>query len=262
MILVFLMTYSQNKQELIDVVRRAGACLLELWPGAHGSTAMLAVQEKSDGSLVSVADMRSNEILIEAISRLYPGDAILSEEIPAEPAKLSRASRVWIVDPLDGTSSFVHGRDDFSVLVGLAEGGEATFGAMFFPVRDMLVVGESGGSATCNGRPIHVSKSDQLAPGRVYIRNFTCKRPEVACPMMDSGLALYKVACGELDGAIIRMTTHREWDIAAPQAVLRAAGGRVSSETGEPIKVGTGEIDFEYLIVSNGLVHAELVALI
>jgi fructose-1,6-bisphosphatase/inositol monophosphatase family enzyme len=80
--------------------------------------------------------------------------------------------------------------------------------------------------------------------------------------MMDSGLALLKVAQGELDGAIIRMTTHREWDIAAPAAIIRSAGGVVTNETQLPIRFGTGRVDFQYLIASNGVIHKELQALI
>ena len=79
--------------------------------------------------------------------------------------------------------------------------------------------------------------------------------------MMDSGLALLKVATGELDGAIIRMTTHREWDIAAPAAVLLSAGGCYSSETGDPVRLGVGDVEFAYFIASNGLVHEQLQAL-
>jgi fructose-1,6-bisphosphatase/inositol monophosphatase family enzyme len=75
---------------------------------------------------------------------------------------------------------------------------------------------------------------------------------------MDSGLALALVASGELDGAIIRMLTHREWDIAAPMAVLREAGARVSDETGREVPLGVGGIGFSYLVVSNDLVHDQL----
>jgi fructose-1,6-bisphosphatase/inositol monophosphatase family enzyme len=80
--------------------------------------------------------------------------------------------------------------------------------------------------------------------------------------MMDSGLALLKVANGDLDGAIIRMITHREWDIAAPIAVIRAAGGMVTDEHGGEIPCGRGGVDFNYLVVSNGRVHRELLGII
>jgi myo-inositol-1(or 4)-monophosphatase len=75
---------------------------------------------------------------------------------------------------------------------------------------------------------------------------------------MDSGLALAMVACGDLDGAIIKMTTHREWDIAAPMAILKEAGATVTNERGGDIPVGTGDIAFGYFVTSNGRIHQEL----
>lgn len=80
--------------------------------------------------------------------------------------------------------------------------------------------------------------------------------------MMDSGLALAKVAMGELDGAIIKMVTHREWDIAAPMALLREAGAVVTDELGKEIPLGTGSIAFNYFVASNGRVHEQLLKII
>jgi fructose-1,6-bisphosphatase/inositol monophosphatase family enzyme len=79
---------------------------------------------------------------------------------------------------------------------------------------------------------------------------------------MDSGLALYKVAAGELEGAVIRMLTHKEWDIAAPIVAIKEAGGRVTDEHGRELAVGQGEIAFQYLVASNGSVHDDLLKLI
>jgi len=252
------MQNTQSIDELITAVKKAGDLLLTLWPGNPKRSANLHVQEKADGTLLSQADLASKQLLIEAISRLFPSDAILSEELPADPEKLAQSKRTWIIDPLDGTSSFVHGRDDFSILVGLAEAGVPTLGVMFFPVLSKLVVSLPGERGSINGTGLSVSSNSALMNGRVYIRNFTCARPELACPMMDSGLALLKVASGDLDGAIIRMTTHREWDLAAPAAVLFSAGGSLSDETGAPIAFGRGVIDFQYVIASNGLIHTQL----
>lgn len=244
--------------EVVFAVQRAGAMMMRLWPGATGNQESLGVQSKSDGSPVSQADFESNEIILAALKRLFPDDAVLSEESPIEKDALARASRVWIVDPLDGTSSFVQGRDDFSILVALSVHRKPIFGVMFFPARDILVVAERGHGVTRNGTPLKVSQADTLRPGMVYLRNFECSRPELGCSMRDSGLALYQVACGELDGAIIRMKTHQEWDLAAPMVVLLEAGGVVSDQTGGEVPCGSGSIDFQYFIASNGLVHQQL----
>lgn len=249
-----------QRTHLISAVKRAGEELLALWPGA-GSQSQLLVTEKSDGTLVTQADYRSNKILSDAISELFPSDALLSEESPFNREALKKSERIWIIDPLDGTKSFVNGIDDFSVLVGLSVSMRPRYGVMLFPGRGLLVEGGDR-LALVNGATITVSKADRLYPGRVYIRNCSINRGELASPMMDSGLALLKVANGELDGAIIRMLTHREWDIAAPIAVIRAAGGVVTDERGGEIPCGKGGVDFNYLVASNGSVHSELLRVI
>lgn len=249
-------------QQLLEAIRAAGAKLMELWPGIVDSKESLAIEAKADGTLVSRADLLSNEMLLGAITRMFPGDTILSEESPINATELANSSRTWVVDPLDGTSSFLNGRDDFSILVALCEKSEPTFGVMFFPARQQLVIAKKGEGAFVNGHPLRVSKTTHVQPGRIYIRNFECSRPEVASPMMDSGLAFLKVASGELDGAILRMKTHREWDIAAPMCVLLEAGGAVSDQTGSRIPCATGAINFEYFVASNCLIHKQLEGLI
>lgn len=247
--------------ELVVAVRQAGHLLLSLWPGGRGERDNLSLQSKADGSYVTQADLLSNEMLIDTIVRLFPKDAILSEESPVCARDLTQSRRTWVIDPLDGTRSFVEGCDDFSVLVSLCEALSPVYGIMFFPARDLMVEAMLGSSATCNGNKIGVSLTSVLEPGRVYIRNFDCRRPELAAPMRDSGAALLDVARGELDGAIIRMTTHQEWDIAAPMAVIEAAGGKVTDQTGARVQLGRGSVHFKYLIASNSLIHEQLQAL-
>jgi 3'-phosphoadenosine 5'-phosphosulfate (PAPS) 3'-phosphatase len=252
----------EQHHELCATVRRAGDELLSLWPGGSDKLKELQAAHKADGSVVTAADLRSNQILMSAIARLFPTDAILSEESPFTPEELQRSKRTWVIDPLDGTRSFVQGDDDFSVLVALCVDFVPVYGIMFFPARQQFVTAQERMAALCNGVALAVSRTQALGAGRVYIRNFECRRPEIAAPMMDSGLALLKVAQGELDGAIIRMTTHREWDIAAPAAIIRSAGGVVTTETQSPIRYGTGVMDFQYLVASNGLIHEALQAVI
>jgi myo-inositol-1(or 4)-monophosphatase len=243
---------------LIAKTRAVGGLLLSLWPGASRDASSLAVTQKGDGSLVSAADMRSNELLTEALGSLFPGDFIFSEEVSSDPAQVRSARRTWIIDPLDGTAAFLEGRDDFSVLVGLAVDHKPAAGIMFFPARDEMITAIVGEGAFRDGAPVRVSSAATARPNRVYMRKCPRVLPELASPAMDSGLALALVASGELDGAIIRMLTHREWDIAAPMAVLREAGARVSDETGQEVPLGVGGIGFSYLVVSNGLVHDQL----
>lgn len=241
------------------LIREAGKALMSYWPGSTSSAINLGVQTKEDGSPVSAADLASNEILTLGISKIFPGDQIISEEVPYSPAT-EATRRVWIIDPLDGTKSFIAGRDDFSVLVGLCEEERIIAGFMFFPAR-----GTFSWSVGDRGEPKHliVSANTSIGNGLLYVAKMPdFARVELKCPHIDSGLAFQKVASGELDGLIIRMDTHREWDIAAPTALVTRAGGLVTNERGEEIKFGRNSKPCEYCIASNRKVHAEILELI
>jgi myo-inositol-1(or 4)-monophosphatase len=248
--------------QLISSVRDAGALLMSMWPKRHGPTTLLAVNQKIDGSLVSAADMASNEVLTKALHTLYPHDFVFSEEVACEPAVVQASKRTWIIDPLDGTSAFLEGRDDFSVLVGLSVDHHADAGILYLPARDQLFIAQAGKGAFRNDERIRVSEVTQARDHRVYVRRFESTAPHLESPMMDSGLALAKVASGELDGAIIKMVTHREWDIAAPMAILQEAGATVTDEKGRAIPTGTGSIGFTYFVASNTHTHKQLLNII
>lgn len=254
---------SQERFErLTGLVRGAGEFLLSLWPGRSPNQSSLSITQKADGSLVSSADMRSNEILMEALRSIFPDDAIFSEEVLSDSESVRGARRVWIIDPLDGTAAFLEGRDDFSVLVGLSVDHLPAAGIMFFPARGEMITARVGEGAWCNGSSLRVSTVAAPRPNRVYMRKCPRVIPELVCPEIDSGLAFAQVARGELDGIILRMLTHREWDIAAPMAVLKEAGATVTDEAGRPIPLGMGGINFNYLVVSNGRTHDQLLSLV
>jgi myo-inositol-1(or 4)-monophosphatase len=234
---------------------------MSYWPGRAAHTNAV-VQQKHDGSLVSTADVASNELLTKRLLALFPGEVIFSEEVELRPESIVAARRVWIIDPLDGTSAFLEGRDDFSILVSRCESNRSTVGILFLPARNIMALASKDGGATANGVPLRVSRAVTGRKGSVYVRNFEQLHTDLASPMMDSGLALYKVAAGELDGALIRMKTHREWDIAAPIRLIEEAGGRVTDEHGNAIPLGVGKIEFSCLVASNGIVHEELQRLI
>jgi len=248
--------------QLVEVVRQAGKELLLYWSGNRDVHLRPTILEKSDGSPVSTADLRSNEILSAGIAQLFDSDLIFSEETDIDPQKVVNSPRTWIIDPLDGTAAFLAGREDFAVLVALVEAHQPVIGIMFFPASDQLLVAQRGAGVQCNSRPLRVSPHSSLGTGRVYVRNFQCTRPELGCTPRDSSVALLQVANGELDGAIIKMTSHREWDIAAPIVAITEAGGRVTDEHGSEISCGLGTIPYRYFVASNRLNHQEIQSLI
>ena len=118
----------------------AGAILLK-----HFSQ-KTAVRWKGKGNPVTDADQEASRFIVESLHRLFPLDGILSEEEVDNPARLNK-SRVWIIDPMDGTSEFVAGRTEFTVMIGLAVDGKPVMGVVYLPVEKKLYFAESGRGA-------------------------------------------------------------------------------------------------------------------
>jgi 3'-phosphoadenosine 5'-phosphosulfate (PAPS) 3'-phosphatase len=252
--------------ELEKTIRQAGQLLMNYWPG-KGSTGTyntknLDIQAKKDGSFVTEADFKSNEILMSALKKLFPNDGILSEEIPAD-QDLHSYNRVWVVDPLDGTKSFIDGQDDFSILVGLVEKGKPVFGMLYFPARELFGCAQSQLSAVVENRALSVSEYKQAREQSIYLRHCDFNIGNLAYPnWMDSGLALLSVAQGAFDGIIIKLVQHKEWDLVAPSMFITEAGGKVTDGYGNPISYCNKSFDYEYFVASNGHIHDQLLALI
>ena len=257
------MSIISDEQQLAvqKIVLEAGAELMTYWPGATKiDQSLLKTQSKSDGSPVSAADLASNRIILGGLAALFPEDGILSEETTAA-ADLYERPRLWIVDPLDGTKSFLNGLNDFSVLVSLCAGPTPQLGWLFFPAQNILCFAARGAGAIVNGEKVTVSKERNLRDKRVYIRNFEILNPELAFDRwMDSGYAMLSLAKGDFDGIIMRLLTHREWDLAAPTVLIEEAGGTVSDEYGQPIAYNCGGMQCRYFVASNGINHQELLA--
>jgi myo-inositol-1(or 4)-monophosphatase len=251
-------------EEVLALVTLAGKTLMDFWPGGAAGKAgrELLIQQKADGSFVTEADFASNDILVPGLKKIFPEHAVLSEEGPADPM-LSSRSHVWILDPLDGTKSFIDGNDDFSVLLALCVNGVPEFSVMFVPAREMTAVAMRGRGATLNGRPLLVSRSTAFRPRSVYLRHM--EPPEalwVYDRWLDSGLAFLTLCTGDFDGFILHIKSHREWDLAAPALMVQEAGGRVTDEDGKEVIFGEGSISYKYLVASNTVLHEDLLRLI
>lgn len=251
-----------EKNGLLSAIEEAGAHILKHWKRGASPDLSSAPETKIDGTSVTEIDLESDRIITDAVRRIFPRDLILSEEVPIDCGLLQQSARTWILDPLDGTNSFLNGRDDFSVILALCVAFQPIYTVQFFPALDFLVVAEKGQGCFAKVQRCSVSSAKELLPHSVYIRNFDCTHTEYACNPMDSGLALFKVAKGELTGAVIKMTTHREWDIAAAILCIKESGGKVTDENGQDVPCATGAIKFDYFVASNGALHEQLLQLI
>jgi len=228
-----------------------------------------AVEQKgSSYNLITEADRRSEELITGFLAREMPESAILGEE-NHQGEKLS-AERLWIIDPLDGTTNFAHTIPHFGVSVAYAEKGKLTAGAVYDPMRDELFSAASGRGARCNGRRIRVSTSTTLgqsliATGFYYDRAMTMEKTlralywlyqeDIRCMrrMGAASLDLSWLACGRFDGYF--EYTLSPWDFAAGLLVLLEAGGKASDASGVQ-----ADLFSKGLICSNGLIHDSLLA--
>ncbi len=121
----------EELNEVKRIARAAGAILLRYY------CALETIEWKSPGDPVTVADREASDLIVRELEGLFPDDAILSEELPDHDARLTR-SRVWMIDPMDGTREFIDHREDFAVQIGLTIDGTPTLGVVYQPTADKL----------------------------------------------------------------------------------------------------------------------------
>jgi myo-inositol-1(or 4)-monophosphatase len=192
------------------------------------------------GNVVTPADEASERAILERLSEVSPGDAILSEESQSDWSCLTETSRLWVIDPIDGTNNHRYGRHYCAVSVGYVEEGELAAGAVYDPFRDELFFAEIGKGAFLNGSPIRVGGQQDLSSATVATDN--CYSPQGTrenlelCLRLDplpwilirgsAVLSLCEVACGRTD--LYFHTALKPWDSAAAFLIVREAGGRVA----------------------------------
>ena len=227
---------------LLEPVLDAGRAILDVRD--HG----FDVETKSDQSPVTIADQRAEAILLEALKHISPNMPVVAEEEAA-------AGRIpdvtgksfFLIDPLDGTKEFISGGTDFTVNIAVIENDRPIFGVIYVPVADTLYVGGFG-EASCvmgfaTGDPIekriHVRKSDPNCLGVITSKNHMNDETRDFMELYDnadfvpagSSVKFCRVAEGLAD-IYPRFGPTMEWDTAAGQAVLEAAGGRVLNPDG------------------------------
>jgi myo-inositol-1(or 4)-monophosphatase len=219
-------------------------------------------------NLITEADRRAEELIAGFLLREMPGSSILGEEAHHE-GKLS-AKRLWIIDPLDGTTNFAHAIPHFGISIAYAEKGSLRAGVVYDPMRGELFSAEAGRGARCNGTRIHVSKNAKLsqsliATGFYYDRSATMEKTlralyrlyqeDIRCMrrMGSASLDLAWLACGRFDGYF--EYTLSPWDFAAGLHILREAGG-----TATDVNAMSAGLFSKGLICSNGLIHDKFLA--
>jgi myo-inositol-1(or 4)-monophosphatase len=249
-----------------ELAAKAGGAVLQEWIGRF------AVREKKGPSdLVTEADLASQEAIRNLVLAQFPDHAFVGEEDPRfDPAEENENYR-WIVDPLDGTTNYVHGVPHYAVSVALERNGELLAGCVYDPVLEESYTAGAGEGAFLNGRPIRVSEAralrealvaasfpHQVDPNLHAIREFVAALP--ACQALRRGgsaaLNLAYVAAGRFDA--YWATDLHAWDAAAGALLIREAGGVVTNPEGGEFDVWAPRL----LVAATAEVHRELRALL
>jgi myo-inositol-1(or 4)-monophosphatase len=189
-------------------------------------------QHKSSGEVVSAADLECDALIRGGLAEAFPDDAILSEETSDSPGRLGRR-RVWIVDPIDGTSDFVAGGDEHAVSIGLTVDGRAALGVVHNPRRRELFAGAEGHGVEKDGAAARVSGATDLDAARLVVSRKEWKRGfeplAAALPIRPMGSIAYKLArvAAGLDDGTFYLKPRKEWDVCAGVALVLAGGGCV-----------------------------------
>jgi 3'(2'), 5'-bisphosphate nucleotidase len=229
---------------LCEIARAAGAAILRVY------ATEFEVRRKSDQSPVTDADVQAEGIIVGSLNRLTPGIDVVSEESASESAPPAVGNRFWLVDPLDGTREFVRRNGEFTVNIALIEHGRPVLGLIYAPVLERLYVGseQAGASLVTGGRRHPISCRPPPAGGLAVITSRWHSDPAPWSALlrgravathttMGSSLKFAMVASGQAD-IYPRQGRTWEWDTAAGQAILAAAGGRVTDAKGVDLAYG------------------------
>jgi 3'(2'), 5'-bisphosphate nucleotidase len=232
---------------LMPVVERASTAIMQIYDGAF------AVQRKDDNSPLTLADLESQRVIIEGLKLLTPEIPILSEESAAAPwAERQTWRELWVVDPLDGTREFVKRNGEFTINIALIVQHEPVLGVVCAPAQRVTYWGIAGDGAFMRAhaagtralhtvppqRPVRVlgSRSHASAQTAAYLARLG---PHVVSGM-GSSLKFCLIAEGKAD-LYVRFGATSEWDTAAGQAVLEAAGGHVTRMDGHRMRYNCRE---------------------
>lgn len=248
--------YSRELSVAVSAAKEAGSILMELYGKAHP-------EFKKDRSVVTEADLDSEELLKVRLESEFPDYSFLGEESGLDE---KAGDYSWVVDPLDGTTNYMVHNPFFDVSIGLVHKGEPVLGVVYYPVADELYTAVKDGGARLNGGSIHVSGKDRLADSVVTFCNNRGEEDinRMAPIFLDIKLITNKLrqlgagalemsyaAAGRIEAFLMPNTNL--WDVAAGTVIVREAGGMVTDFKGNPYTASSKDI-----LASNGRVHKEL----
>ena len=220
------MSYERELEVALEAARDAAAVLRRHYAGDRKSW------EKSKDNPVTMADLESDRAIATRLKAAFPDDMILSEETRSDPSRTQR-SRVWIVDPMDGTKEFTQQIPEFAASIALAVDGEPRVGVVLNPITDVAVWAAQDAGTHRDGNRVRVSSCPKLADAVVIASRTEISRHRFdpyegwfgeIRPLGSIAWKLACIACGEGD-LNISVAPKNEWDVCAGDLLVREAGG-------------------------------------
>ena len=263
--------YDHELRVSIDLARAAGAAILEHYEGP------LHIKQKNsadDVEPVTQADTIANDLIVTRLKREFPNDGILAEESVDTKRRLEK-SRVWMVDPLDGTNGFIDGNGDFAVQIGLAEDGQCVLGVVYQPLTGVLYRAVRG-NGTWIERPqfepmqAKVSEKKNLSEMRLAAsRSHRSPRMNKVVTQLGFPEEVQRGSVGIKIGLLVEQQCDvyihlsprtKQWDTCAPEVILTEAGGRITDLFGYPLNYNVPDVQNRNgLVASNGVSHDQII---
>lgn len=263
--------YASELQAAVRLARAAGAAILDLYEGPIN---VEQKQYEDDIEPVTQADRTANELIVTGLKSEFPNDGILAEESIDTKRRLGK-SRVWMVDPLDGTNGFIDGNGDFAVQIGLTEAGQCVLGVVYQPLTGVLyraVQSEGTWIERPNFEPerAYVSTQTELRSMRLAAsRSHRSPRMNKVVSSFGFPEEVQRGSVGIKIGLLVERqcdvyihlsSRTKQWDTCAPEVILTEAGGRVSDLFGYPLNYNVPDVQNRNgLVASNGAAHAQII---
>jgi myo-inositol-1(or 4)-monophosphatase len=216
-----MQSISANLNIMIKAAEKASRALIR----DFGEIEKLQVSIKGPTDFVSNADLKAEKTIIEELKKARPYYSIISEEDGSETNK--DKNNTWIIDPIDGTTNFLHGVPHFAISIALKSGNEIVAGLIYDPIKNEMFYAEKENGAFFNNQRIRVSKKKDL--NSCLFATGGSQKNEITLPIRKSGSAaldIAYVAAGRYDGYF--QNDLNLWDIAAGIIILKEAGGMIN----------------------------------
>ena len=257
-------------ESVIDTIIEAGERVREIYESDF------EVSKKDDNSPITKADLESNKIIRAALEKT--GIPILSEEDVDDKSRLN-SDKIWIVDPLDGTTDFVNRTGEFTIMVGLVENHVPVMGLIYWPTKQKLYYAERGMGAFCSHsdtvdeciwEAISVRETQNLEDCLALVsRHHLSDREKkildhlkiTHTASIGSSLKVMEISSGMADVYLTTTNKMKQWDTCASFCIISEAGGKITDVVGNELVYNTDIVNHENgLLVTNGFVHDEVVS--